>query len=107
MKTTIEAKDQQSTQLNFTQRCMDSCRKLLAQLENVKAQVVTEFRGQLGGHQRLLELAINEAEALAWQTDYPELLFPTLATEKASAVTGWHLRQQSLRRRTAPTFIMA
>jgi hypothetical protein len=107
MKTTIEAKDQPSTQLNFTQRCMDSCRKLLAQLENVKAQVVAEFRDRLDDNQHVLELAVNEAEALAWQTDYPELLFPTLATEKASAVTGWHLRQQSLRRRTAPAFIMA
>ena len=67
---------------------MDSCRKILAQLQNVKAQIVAEFRGQLGGHQRLLELAVNEAEALAWQTDFPELLFPTLAAEKASAVTG-------------------
>jgi hypothetical protein len=107
MKTTIQEKDQTDTRLNFSQRCVDSCRKILAQLENVKAQVVAEFRGQLDGHQRLLELAVNEAEALAWQTDFPELLFPTLATEKAGEVTGWHLRQQSLRRRMAPALIAA
>ncbi|HEX4264001.1 MAG TPA: hypothetical protein VH597_06645 [Verrucomicrobiae bacterium] len=109
MKTTIEVKGQleSSAKSNFSQSCINSCRKLLTQLENVKTQIVAEFRDQLEGHQHVLELAINEAEALAWQTDYPELLFPTLATEKASAVTGWHLRQQSLRRRTAPAFIMA
>jgi hypothetical protein len=107
MKTIINGKNQPNTQSNFSQRCMDSCRKILAQLQNVKTQVVEEFRGQLGGHQRLLELAVNEAEALAWQTDFPELLFPTLAAEKAGEVTGWHFRQQSLRRRMAPAFIPA
>lgn len=107
MKTTIEERTEKVIRLNFTGRCMDSCRKILAQLQNVKAQVVAEFRGKLGGQQRLLELAVNEAEALAWQTDFPELLFPTLATEKAGEVTGWHLRQQSLRRRMAPAFIAA
>jgi hypothetical protein len=44
----------------------------------------------------LLELAMNEAEALAWQTDFPQLFFPTLAAEKAGAVAGWHARQRRL-----------
>ena len=87
-------------QMNFGGRCIDSCRKLLAQIENVKEQVVAEFRDRVEEHQHLLDLAVNEAEALAWQTEFPQLFFPTLATEKARAVTGWHLRQQSLRRRT-------
>lgn len=109
MKTTIDEKAQfeSNTQSNFSARCMDSCRKLLAQLDRVKAQVVAEFRDRLAEHQHVLELAVNEAEALAWQTDFPELIFPMLAAEKASAVTGWHLRQQSLRQRTAPAFITA
>ena len=89
-------------QLNFGGRCMASCRKLLAQLDNVKAQVMAEFRDRLDDHQHVLDLAVNEAEALAWQTGFPQLFFPTLATEKARAVTGWHQRQQSLRLRTAP-----
>jgi hypothetical protein len=109
MNTTIQEKVQfeSNTHSNFSQRCIDSCRKLLAQLDSVKAQVVAEFRDQLAEHQHVLELAVNEAEALAWQTDFPELIFPTLAAEKASAVTGWHLRQQSLRQRTAPAFVVA
>jgi cation diffusion facilitator CzcD-associated flavoprotein CzcO len=95
-----------SPKMNFGGRCVASCRKLLAQIENVKAQVVAEFRGRLDEHQRLLNLALNEAEALAWQTGFPHLIFPTLATEKARAVTGWHLRQQSLRQR-APRLLAA
>jgi hypothetical protein len=92
---------------NFSDRCVASYRKILAQLEDVKEQVVEEFRGRLENHQHVLELAVNEAEALAWQTGFPQLFFPTLATEKASAVTSWHLRQQSLRERTASMRIAA
>jgi len=47
---------------------------------------------------RVLELALNEAEALAWQTGLGHLLFPVLAWEKARAVARWHTRQQSIRR---------
>ena len=32
----------------------------------------------------ILHLALNEAEALAWQNGFPELIFPTLALEKAN-----------------------
>ena len=104
---------------NFSERCVASCRKLLAQIENVKAQVMAEgeeeiasphmaeFRDRLDDHHRLLELAVNEAEALAWQTEFPQLLFPTLALEKARAVAGWHFRQQSLRRTPTPALMAA
>ena len=104
MNTKIEYENEQdmNPQMNFGCRCVDSCRKLLAQIEKVKKQVVAEFRDQLDDHQHVLELALNEADALAWQTGFPQLLFPTLAVEKAHAVTGWHLQQQSLRQRTAP-----
>jgi hypothetical protein len=45
---------------------------------------------------RMFRLALNEAEALAWQTDYPQLVFPILATEKTQAVTEWNARQERL-----------
>ena len=96
-----------TAQANFSERCVASCRKLLGQIENVKAQVMAEFRDRLDDHQRLLELAVNEAEALAWQTEFPQLLFPTLALEKARAVAGWHFRQQSLRRNSTPALMAA
>jgi len=101
MNTKIEAvsKQDHNHQMKFGGRCIASCRKLLAQIEKARAQVVAEFRDRVDGHQHLLDLAVNEAEALAWQTGFPQLFFPILATEKARAVTGWHLRQQSLRQR--------
>jgi hypothetical protein len=43
-----------------------------------------------------LHLALNEAEALAWQSGYPALLFPLLAEEKIAAVQHWEERQQNL-----------
>ena len=91
-----------NAQKNFGVRCVASCRKLLAQIENVRDQVVAEFRDRLDDHKHVLDLALNEAEALAWESGFPQLFFPVLATEKASAVAGWHVRQQSLRRSIAP-----
>jgi len=77
---------------------LGSCQRLLKRLENAKAAIVAEFREKLAEHQHLVELAVNEAEALAWQTDFPELLFPLLAVEKVSAVAAWNHKQQRLRR---------
>lgn len=71
------------------------CRKLLAQMERTKNAIVSEFRGVLGAHEQVLRLALNEAEALAWESGYPNLVFPTLAEEKAQAVAAWHRRQES------------
>ena len=99
-------KEAGKNQTSFSARCLASCRRLLSQIENVKEQIVDEFRDQVQEHQYLLRLAVNEAEALAWQTEYPQLLFADLATEKAHAVADWHVRQQLLRR-TAPARIAA
>ena len=44
----------------------------------------------------LLRLALNEAEALAWQTDFPHLFFPELAAEKARTVAAWARKQHAL-----------
>ena len=46
------------------------------------------------GH--LLRLALNEAEALAWQTDFPHLFFPQLAAEKVRTVAAWQRKQQAI-----------
>ncbi len=74
--------------------CLVSCQKLFAQIQKTKDAILAEFREALGAQQQLLRLALNEAEALAWQTGYPQLVFPTLAAEKAQAVATWHARQQ-------------
>jgi len=82
-----------------TNVCLSSCRKILGQIERVRAGIQREFRDAVAEHAHLLELAVNEAEALAWQSGFPQLMFPTLAAEKARSVAHWHARQQSMRRR--------
>src|SRR3979409_1893416 len=82
---------------NLVEVCLTTCRNFLEQIEKTKEAILTEFRATLGAHSQLLRLALNEAEALAWQTDYPHLVFPALAVEKAQAVATWDARQRSLR----------
>jgi len=97
----------QDAHSSFGSRCVASCKKLLAQIEDVKAAVVSEFRDRLEEHGRVLELAVNEAEALAWETGFPQLLFPDLAFEKAYTAVGWHQRQRALSLSTSPRFTAA
>lgn len=78
-------------------RCLASCRKILAEISRTKQAILAESSAAIGVHRQVLRLALNEAEALAWQTKYPLLIFPTLAAEKARAVAVWGARQQALR----------
>lgn len=73
-------------------------RELTVELNKIKNGLVREFGLALGGHNELLRSALNEAEALAWQTPYPHLVFPVLAEEKASAVNHWAARQRRVER---------
>lgn len=85
------------TKINrFASRCAASCQKLLSQLARVRQTIQTEVRETLQVNDRLLRLALNEAEALAWQTDYPHLLFPSLAQERALAVATWTNHQRRI-----------
>jgi hypothetical protein len=67
-------------------------------LNRAKTALLNEYAELAGEHGRLLRLALNEAEALAWQTAHPHLFFPALAAEKAQATVAWHERQRALRR---------
>jgi hypothetical protein len=98
MNATNKAKQITHPDPTFKHVCLASCRKLLAQIEKTKNAIVAEFRETLGDHEQMLRLALNEAEALAWQTSFPHLIFPTLALEKAQAVAAWHTRQRSIQR---------
>lgn len=44
----------------------------------------------------LVRHARAEAEALAWSTEVPELVFPSLFEETLLRLRRWHLRQQRL-----------
>jgi len=72
-------------------------REIAVQFKNIKNGLAREFGTALGGHGQLLNSALNEAEALAWQTGYPHLFFPVLAEEKAVAVNRWAARQRRVR----------
>lgn len=87
------------TALNrFASHCVSCAQKLINQLNTVRDNLLTEVRETLQVSDRLARLAVNEAEAIAWQTDYPHLLFPTLAQEKVQAVAAWNTRQRRIRR---------
>jgi hypothetical protein len=97
MKTNIVEKNE-DTRSDFATFCLDSCRKVLARIEKVKQTVLDEFHDTMDAHNQMLRLAVNEAEALAWETDYPHLVFPALAHEKAEQVSSWEARQREIRR---------
>jgi len=90
----------------FSSLCLRSCQKILAQIRQAKAAIFAESRGALEAHDRMLQLALNEAEALAWQTAYPHLVFPDLAREKIQAVADWDSHQRSVRPH-APRYALA
>jgi len=48
-----------------------------------------------------IENAIGEAEALAWATAHPLLVFPALAEEKATEAAQRAERQETIRRKSA------
>jgi hypothetical protein len=75
----------------------EACDKVLARIARVKAAILAESRDLLVIHQHLITLALNEAEALAWQTRFPHLVFPELAMEKVQAVVDWSQRQSRRR----------
>jgi hypothetical protein len=83
---------------SFLEACTSSCKKLLAGIQNIKAALLNEFRQTTFGQERLLQLALNEAEALAYETGFPLLTFPVLAREKVQAVAAWGRQQNRVRR---------
>jgi hypothetical protein len=94
---TNDANENLNAEQTITSRCVQSCKKLLAGIERVKKGITAEFLEIVESNQKSFQLALKEAEALAWQTDYPQLLFPALAVEKVQAVATRRARQQALR----------
>jgi len=87
------------------QACIVSCQKIKTQFERVKANVLNELTDRLSLPEHWFRLAVEEAEALAWQTDYPHLLFPTLAMEKVQAMADWDARQQFIRQKNSAAIL--
>jgi hypothetical protein len=72
-----------------------SSEKLIVGIEQAKRDLAAEHKFELP--ERLFRVALNEAEALAWETEYPQLVFPALAEEKIEAISAWYGHGESLR----------
>ena len=97
MTTTLETNTRNTTPV-CTARSAAAQYRPSNQIESVKSHVFQEYKGALGDNQHLLRLALFEADVLARQTGYPELLFPALAEEKAQNAARWQFRQHYLLR---------
>lgn len=84
-----------SAEPTIAERCVQSYKRLLVGIKQTRNRIANEFHET---HGQLVQLALNEAEALAWQTTYPHLLFPALAVEKVQAVATWQNRQRAIHR---------
>ncbi|HEY1788913.1 MAG TPA: hypothetical protein VGJ73_12185 [Verrucomicrobiae bacterium] len=80
----------------FSKACRKCCETIMAQVRNARNAILAEARETLQIQERLLRLAVNEAEGLAWQTMYPQLLFPNLAMEKIQGAAQWSRRQRQI-----------
>jgi hypothetical protein len=69
-----------------------SGQKLIVGFNRAKHDLAAQFADQSDLPLRLFQVALNEAEALAWETEYPQLVFPTLAEEKIAAISSWYDR---------------
>jgi|ERR1041385_7898441 hypothetical protein len=85
-----------SSKKSVTEFCRNTCRRIISQLERVKDRLQFEFSTEQKLDPRLVSLALNEAEAEAWRTGFPQLVFPMLAEEKAGAVAQWSSRQKRI-----------
>lgn len=65
----------------------------------VRAMVEQQYASRFEPQPRLIRLALNEAEAIAWDTGFPHLIFPTLAWEKVRDMAEWQTRRRQIRDR--------
>src|SRR5262245_23044473 len=75
-----------------------SWRDRFTRVAGAKNRICAEVRQSLSEHRDLLRRALKEAEELAWQTPYPHLVFPELATEKVRAIQLAHVRPRRTNR---------
>lgn len=66
-------------------------------ITEIRNGVEREFASLRVQHPRFFRLAVNEAEALAWQSGVPQLLLPELAAEKIRKLAAWQIRQNHLK----------
>jgi hypothetical protein len=57
------------------------CNSLIIALDDLKVRLQAHYESRFPGEDRLIRKAIEEAEALAWRTQYPHLFLPDLVEE--------------------------
>ena len=87
--------------------CGHCYERVVRRLSAIRSGIEREFSWRMAGYEQLLKSAMNEAEALAWQTSYPHLFFPALAEEKAAAVQQWAVRQRTVRAKSPARVLSA
>ena len=75
--------------------------------EMVRREMEREFPVLREEQQHVFGLALKEAEALAWNTPVPLLVFPLLAYEKLKLLDRWNRRQKYLRRTQSEQIALA
>ena len=71
-------------------------RNLRSVFATVRSRIEQQYAPLAQQQPRLLRLALNEAESVAWETGVPHLVFPTLALEKARDLAQWHASQRTI-----------
>jgi len=103
MRTTIETNGRENRVpgAGTLAKCTEFCRAAARKLKQVEEQLIRKLTAETQGSvpQRLIQQAVNEAEALAWSTPYPLLFLPELAQEKIRSARQWNRRQQEIYRR--------
>lgn len=66
-------------------------------VEMVRREMEREFPVLRQEQRHVFGLALKEAEALAWNTPVPLLVFPLLAYEKLKLLDRWNRRQKRVK----------
>ena len=66
-------------------------------IRDIRSEILFELSPKSVDELQHLKLALNEAEALAFSTPFPGLMFPALASEKIKSWSEWQRRQNGLR----------
>jgi hypothetical protein len=105
MKTERKRIDQSVKFLMKNTNMKNSRENILAQAEELKSVLVKRLSAEYADvGERMVFLAVNEADALASLTSEPLLVLPTLAEEKVQEAAAWSARQRSVLRSDSIAF---
>jgi hypothetical protein len=79
---------------------LDQDQPVAVLIQQARKALIERHPAARNGQRHLFHLALNEAEALAWQTPFPHLVFPALAEEKIRELHLWQDRQRFVRRQS-------